>query len=137
MGKDLQDLWILMQEGTVVFKQVFDEKVDSQLFGGFMSALNSFASQISQDGLNNFELGDKRFYLVKKNGMMFIANSRINVKVKNAIKELESIIDRFFKMFPPEILSAWNGDLSFFDSFKVDIKDSFEDPVEKMKSSLW
>jgi hypothetical protein len=137
MGKDIQDLWILMEQGTVVFKHVFDEKLDSQLFGGFMSALNMFASQINKDGLNNFELGDKRFYLIKRGGMMFIANSRTNVKTKNALKELEDIVNNFFKKYPEELIRAWNGDLTFFEDFKVDIKDSLEDPVEKMKASLW
>lgn len=124
MGRDIQDLWIVRSNGTVLFKRAYDERVDAQLFGGFMTALNVFASKISgSEGIHSFELGNKRFYLVKKIDMMFIGNSR---KSKNAYKELEEISTKFLNTYPIELLDVWNGDLSFFEAFKIQIEDSFE-----------
>lgn len=124
MGRDIQDLWIVRSNGTVLFKRTYDDRVDAQLFGGFMTALNVFASKISgSEGIHSFELGNKRFYLVKKIDMMFIGNSR---KSKNAYKELEEISTKFLNTYPIELLDFWNGDLSFFEAFKTQIEDSFE-----------
>lgn len=124
MGRDIQDLWIVHSNGTVLFKRAYDERVDAQLFGGFMTALNVFASKISgTEGIHSFELGDKRFYLVKKIDMIFVGNSR---KSKNAFKELELISQKFLNTFPIELLDIWNGDLSFFDAFQAQIEDSLE-----------
>ncbi|MEJ2251559.1 MAG: hypothetical protein P8Y97_18125 [Candidatus Lokiarchaeota archaeon] len=67
MVKLLQDIWILNQNsGVVLFHRVFDETVDVQLFGGLMSALNSFAEVLSQEGLTSFDLSSKRFSILKK-----------------------------------------------------------------------
>lgn len=40
--------------------------MDDQLFGGLMAALNSFAEELVNKGLSNFELQDKRYTLLKK-----------------------------------------------------------------------
>ena len=57
----------MSEEGIVLFSRVFNPKVDDQLFGGLMSALNTFAESLSDGGLSNFELSDKRFALMKMN----------------------------------------------------------------------
>jgi hypothetical protein len=124
LGRDIQDLWIVHSNGTVLFKRAYDERVDAQLFGGFMTALNVFASKISgTEGIHSFELGDKRFYLVKKIDMIFVGNSR---KSKNAFRELELISQKFLNTYPIELLDIWNGDLSFFEMFLAQIEDSLE-----------
>jgi len=61
--KVIQDIWIISDAGTVLFHRVFDKKVDEQLFGALMSALNSFAEQISTSGLSSFELEDKKYII--------------------------------------------------------------------------
>lgn len=129
----------MRDNGTVIFKRVFNEKVDAQLFGGFMSALNTVASQMSESsGITSFEIGDKRFYVIRKDGMMFIANSEVKVKSKEALKDLDNVVTKFFGTYPSDMINAWNGDLSFFDNFEHEINETLEDRALKMlKSSLW
>ncbi len=49
MVKLIQDLWILSNSGIVVFSRAFDQKVDEQLFGGLMSALDTFAQLLRRE----------------------------------------------------------------------------------------
>jgi hypothetical protein len=137
MGNNIQDLWIMQEGGAVLFKHTQSEKIDPQLFGGFMSALNSMAATFSQDGLNNFELGELRFFVLKHKGLIFVANTKKKVKPKLVEKDIQNNITKFIKKYPEEVIQNWNGDLAFFNSFKAEIEDTFETPLEKLKQSLW
>lgn len=134
--KIIQDLWIL-KEGLVIFKRVFDEKIQDQLLGGFMSALTSFAQQIDKEGLSSFTIGDRTWYLKKQDGILFIANAGEKAKPKKIIGELDQIASKFRQKYPKELVGSWNGDVSFFNSFEDEIEDSIETPLEKLKDSFW
>jgi len=137
MSKVIRDIWILFQEGTVIFKRVFDEKVDAQLFGGFMSALNAFASQISDKGMSSFDLGDKNFFIHRENNLLFIVNCDKKVNKKDSTKELLSIVKKFFQKYPKTIFEQWDGDIGRFDVFKTEIEESLDFPIQKLKDALW
>jgi hypothetical protein len=137
MGKIIQDIWVLKDEGVVIFKRVFEERVDAQLFGGFFSALNAFAANLDKGGINNFELSDKKFFIVKQNNLIFIVNSDKKVKAKDAQTELDKIIKRFFDCYPPEMLKSWDGNTSFFDNFTKKIEDSLEDVIKNFQNAFW
>ncbi len=137
MAKVLQDIWILTEGGITVYHRVFNDKLDDQLFGGLMSALNSFAEELERGGLSNFELQDKRFTILKHKSFLFIANSSIKVKVKKVMNELNSIVNRFFELFPEHILDNWDGDISMFSSFEQNIQDSLEMTLQKLKDAFW
>ena len=134
--KILQDLWIMDPAGSVMFKRVFEEKINEQLFGGFMSALNTFASQIDQNGLSSFDIGNKKFILLKKSNLYFIANFDSKVNPKKASKELEDIAQRFLSAYPVDIL-AWDGDIKKFDNFATKIQDSLEDVIGNFQKAFW
>ncbi len=137
MTKLIQDLWILEDSGIVLFHRVFDEIIDANLFGGMMSALNSFAEEITKSGLSNFEVSNKRFSLLKDGNYLFIANASKKRKLKKLNQELESIKNKFFETYQEEILNNWNGDTNLFDSFKQQIEESFEGFIEKLEESFW
>ena len=66
MAKVLQDFWILESEsGIVLFHRVIDNQLDVQLFGGLMSALNTFAELLANGGISSFELSKKRCAILK------------------------------------------------------------------------
>ncbi|MFX0186417.1 MAG: hypothetical protein ACFE8A_01645 [Candidatus Hodarchaeota archaeon] len=54
--KVVQDLWILLDSGIVLFSRVYNPKINQQLFGSLMTALNSFAGELAAGGLTSFEL---------------------------------------------------------------------------------
>lgn len=131
MTKVIQDIWILNDNGIVLFNRVFNEELEAQLFGALMSALNSFAQQISDGGLKNFELSNKRFTLIKKRGFLFIASSSNKFKGKKVTLELEVIARKFNNQYPDDFFKRWDNDVNIFMDFKNDIENALEDPVKK------
>lgn len=132
------DLWVLKECGTVIFESVEDKKIDPQLFGGFMSAIHSFASQINKQGMTNFQLGSKNFILKVQNGMIFIGTARIDTKLNLASKELDHIAEKFFELYPLEVLQSWNGNLAIFNDFQNKIYDDFDAKcIMKKMAALW
>jgi hypothetical protein len=136
MAKLLQDIWILKKDGTTLFNRVYKEKMNAQLFGGFMSALNAFSSQIDEGGLHNFEIGDKRFIMSKRDDLMFVASFDKKVKAKRASSELERIMKKFLMKYTVELV-AWDGNTSTFEDFKDEIKDSLDDVIDNFEKAFW
>lgn len=121
----------MSEEGIVLFSRVFNPKVDDQLFGGLMSALNTFAETLSDGGLSNFELSDKRFALMKMNKLLFVANASLTVKDKKLREEIKKIAEKFFTKYSEDIIKEWNYDISLFYDFKKEIEDALKNPMKK------
>ncbi|MHA2035067.1 MAG: hypothetical protein ACW98X_01455 [Promethearchaeota archaeon] len=127
MAKLLRDLWILTESGTTVYSRVIDPRVNPQIFGALMSALNTFAEKLTEGGISNFELSNIRFSIVKRKDFLFVANSSSKIKVKKVQKELDAISEKFFELYPEEMLKKWDSDIGLFDTFVNSIKNSLED----------
>ncbi len=136
MVKVIQDIWILDKAGIVVFHRTFDKNLDVQLFGGLMSALNSFAENLSEEGLTSFELSQKKFAIVQKNEFLFIGNAKNKTKEREIFRELESISEKFFELYS-EIFETWQGDITLFQNFEDEIEDSLEGTIERFKKAFW
>lgn len=137
MTKLIQDIWILDDSGIVLYHRVFDEKVDADLFGGLLSALNSFAEELSKGGLSNFELANKKFSLLKRKNYLFIANSSKKHNLKRVNQELNNIMNKFFELYQENLLNKWNGDTRIFSNFENEIEESLEGIIEKLEKAFW
>ncbi|TXT65648.1 MAG: hypothetical protein BAJALOKI3v1_90091 [Promethearchaeota archaeon] len=132
LAKILHDLWIITNDGIVLFSRVYNPKVETQLFGALLSAINSFAEEVSDGGLTNFELSNKQFILLKQNNLLFIATSPKKTNKNIVISELEKISDRFFSKYPQmKKKDQWDDDINLFSDFDEFIEDALEDPVKK------
>ncbi|MHA1793744.1 MAG: hypothetical protein ACTSVI_13965 [Promethearchaeota archaeon] len=137
MVKILQDIYIISEDGRVMFRRVYDEKVDAQLFGGFMSALNTLATQFNEDGLSEFNLGKNKYLVIKRNDIFFIANYNNKMNIKKAKQELENVIKIFFENYLVDLVAGWDGDLTKFKGFGDKIKDSLEDAIKTFEQAFW
>ncbi|MFX1531973.1 MAG: hypothetical protein ACFFBC_12725 [Promethearchaeota archaeon] len=137
MEKIIQDIWIINEAGAVLYHRVFDKKVDEQLFGALMSALNMFAEQISAGGLSSFELKDKKFIMTKQHGISFIVNSEKKAKDKKVKVELKNIVEKFFNLYPKETFDNWDNDISVFEDFEKYIEGSLQDTIDKFEKAFW
>lgn len=137
MVKLIQDIWILAKSGVVLFHRVFNEHLDVQLFGGLMTALNSFAEKLSKGGLTNFELNSKRFSVIKRNDLLFIANSSKLFKTKKVLQELETIVSRFFEAYSEDVLNKFSGNVKQYNDFEKEIEDSLQETIRKFQKALW
>ncbi len=129
MGKIIRDIWILTKYGLTVFNRANGSKIDPQIFGGLMSALNVFSQSLSEGGMSNFELRNMRFTILKKNHLLFVANSSNHVKSKKVLNELKIISKKFNKEFSEDDINNNNGNINIFANFDRHIKDSLEDSI--------
>ena len=135
--KILKDLWILTDNGVVLFSRVFDQTINPQLFGGLMSALNTFAEKLTDGGISNFEMSDLRFVIVKRRSFLFIGSSLNKTKEKKVIDELKQISDMFFEVYR-DILINWDNNVNSFSDFGDHIDKSLENqPAKKLKDAFW
>ena len=137
MFRVINDIWILTDTGVTVYSRVVDSRINPQLFGALMSALNSFAEQLADGGITNFELSKLRFTIIKKNNFIFVANSLNKKKEKKVLNELKTVSERFFELYPKEILENWDNDVTIFSNFGEEIQDSFETTTKKFEDAFW
>jgi len=121
----LIDIWILTDNGIVLYSKVSDQKVNPQLFGALMSALNKFAEKLTDGGISNFEMADLRFVIIKRRRFLFIASSSYKTKEKKVIDDLLLISDQFFKLYS-ETLTNWDNDVDAFSDFNDYIEQFLE-----------
>ena len=127
--KVLQDIWIIEKSGIVIFHRAFDENVSPQLFGAMMSALNMFAEQLTEGGLSNFELNNKRFTIIRKTDLLFIANTSNKINQKKVNKELGKMSKKFIKLYSDR-LKGFKGEIGAFKDFEKEISDALAEKIE-------
>ena len=122
MDKIIQDIWIISQSGTVVFKRVFNQGVSDDLFVGFLNALNVVADMLSNGNVAKFELNSIKYITLKNNNFLFIGDSAKKVKEKRVQEELKKIAKKFFDKYSVEWLkNDWNGEIEIFSDFEKEI----------------
>ncbi|KKK44805.1 MAG: hypothetical protein Lokiarch_15160 [Candidatus Lokiarchaeum sp. GC14_75] len=123
----IKDLWILTESGTTVFSRVLDPRINPQLFGALMSAINIFAEKLGKGGISNFEVSKIKFSIIKEKNFLFVVTSSKTIKSKKIYNELKYISTRFFELYPKEMLEKWNSDVGLFATFSRSIKGSLEE----------
>lgn len=111
--------------------------MDDQLFGGLMAAINSFVEELIKDGLSSFELQNKRFSILKRNSIIFIAVSSKKIKEKKVLEELQLIAKKFFELYSEDIMKVWDNDTSRFLNFEKEIQSSLEETIKKFQDAFW
>ncbi|MFX1376521.1 MAG: hypothetical protein ACFFA0_11985 [Promethearchaeota archaeon] len=121
----LQDIWILYKSGIVVFHRDYKESLSPQAFGAMMSALDTFAEHLTEGGLSNFELNNKRYTIIKKHDLIFVANSSKQYNQKKINRELEKVSNKFLKLYSKD-LEGYKGKIGSFTEFEEVIEKSLE-----------
>lgn len=131
MSEILQDIWIVKEDsGIVIFHRENNNNVSPQLFGGLMSALNSFAENLDEDGLSSFEFSNKKFLIIKEKGILFIGNCEKHNNTKKLNVIMKKIMEQFFFRFSIELSKVWDGNLEIFSDFQKDLNEILADPIK-------
>ncbi len=129
---------MLTSTGVTLYSRVMDEaKLNPQLFGALMSALNTFAEKLSNGGISNFEMRNMRFVVVRRRDFLFVGTALNKIKEKKVVEELKTISDKFFDVYPSDVLLNWDGDINIFSNFGQFIENSLEKPIDKLKEAFW
>jgi len=138
LTKVIKDFWVLTSTGVTLYSRVMDEvRLDPQLFGALMSALNTFAEKLSNGGISNFEMRNMRFIIVRRRDFLFVGTALNKIKEKKVVEELKVISDKFFDVYPSDVLLNWDGDINIFSNFGQFIENSLEKPIDKLKEAFW
>ena len=119
-----------------MYKRVFDEKLNSDLFGALMTALKFMGDEIGlKQGLSSFQVDNKKYFLTKKDDVMFIANGDSNAKDKKMLEELSIVKDTFYETFGEPAINKWKGGcISEFEDFTEKIQFSLKEAIDRFKS---
>ncbi len=129
---------MLTSTGVTLYSRVMDkEKINPQLFGALMSALNTFAEKLSNGGISNFEMRNMRFVVIRRRDYLFVGTALNKIKEKKVVEELKVISDKFFDVYPSDLLLNWDGDINFFSNFGQFIENSLEKSIDKLKEAFW
>ena len=128
---------MLTSTGVTLYSRVMDkEKLNPQLFGALMSALNTFAEKLSNGGISNFEMRNMRFVVVRRRDFLFVGTALNKIKEKKVVEELKVISDKFFDVYPSDVLLNWDGDINIFSDFGQFIEGSLEKSIDKLKEAF-
>ena len=125
MSKSIQDIWILGDNGKVIFKRVFDQQLNTNLFGHLVTAMDTFAKELEEGDLSNFELSERRFTIKKEKDLLFIVNTSKKTDDKKAKRDLERISEKFLQSYPKSIAN-----------FEKEIGDLLENPMKSFWNGL-
>jgi hypothetical protein len=121
VSRCISNIWILKDNGKLLFNRVCDQNLDNELFGNLVTAMNSFSKELAEGDLTNFEINNNRFTILKKeNDLIFIANSSNKNGDKKIKENLEKISEKFLESYPKKT-----------SNFEQEIKDLLEDPEKK------
>lgn len=126
MGRIIQEFWIVTKAGTLLYSYARSDRMDPNILGSIISALNSFAEVLTQGGIQNFEIKETRYYMIKQESLIFLANCPTKVKRKKILNELTDISQKFFNKFPIEFVEKYSHDPNAFCDFDEVIKEDYD-----------
>ena len=128
----LQDILIITESGKAVASKISNKNIEEQLFAMLLSALNSFAQELTHGQLKCIQFSKMRFDFIKRKNFIFMASSSVKIKHDKALKILKIVSDIFFKRFTKKMLDKWDGSLNIFNELDDEIQKSTEDLFKEL-----
>ena len=119
----MNELWIFSKDGVPLIEILQNSKVDSSIFGAFISAMGVFSKQMSGASFNGFSLGDNKYIFTSclNNNILLVCKVDIKVKDKKVQKIFKIIAEFFEEMYSVEDILNFGGDVRLFNKFKEKI----------------
>jgi len=114
---NIEDFFILAEGGKVIFSRICNQKIEEQLLGGYLSAINGFFNIILDGDLKMINGTSYNINFIQKEKFQFIAISPYHAKNRKVRKELEYLVKRFFEKYDQKLLENCNMNVSVFESF--------------------
>lgn len=113
---EVKEIWVFcISQGIEFYSYAPFSEVDHDLLGGFLTAMQQFSLEISQNLLNSMIIGDDRYTLYQEEGYDFFILGRSAAKSSEEIvnKILSIIYTRFWKEFA-ELIKNFKGNVTHF-----------------------
>jgi hypothetical protein len=114
----IKELWFFTNEGVELLSIAPESKMNPQLFGGFISALQALSTELSSEKIRSVTIGPSTFSIYTENDApIFIIGRSTLLLNENLIERiLKTVYQEFVKEFRP-FLDNYDGDNSRFTSF--------------------
>lgn len=111
---------LIIKNGTCIFSRQYgdNEKLDTQLVAGFLSAISQFTEQAAGEQLQNIRMDNSTFYSCCCENVQFIF--KYDNANKNDVEQISaSLQQRFLETFRLP-LQNYQGDTAIFEKFAKD-----------------
>ena len=133
---DIDEFWVINEGGLCLYNISVENEpnLDPGLFGGFVTAIDQFGENLSNDRIQKLNLGKNLIVFKKnlKNNLLFVG-----LTVKSGEKKLRKVLyeieSKFLDKYSDELILNWDGDLSVFEDFYEEIKRLFRGKKRKPK----
>ena len=126
----IHSVYIIKKTGECLFSRIYDKNgVDEALISGFLSAMQSFVSEISGDYIRTLKTGNVKFVYNLAKDLIFV----FCVDLDEDEEKLRTKIDRTQSVFLNEfsgVVEGWDGQTSIFEPFKAAVDDIVTDLVK-------
>ena len=134
----ISEIWIINETGIPLFNRSIDEKIDVLLFGGFLSAIQTFIkSSFQEEKLDRLVLGDSKlsFFYIEEYHIFIVLRTNKKVKDKDIDKFLELIKDLFISNYKDKLEQKYY-DMAEFSGFSEILEEKFDEGavVKRMKN---
>ena len=114
----IKDFWIITETGIEIFSYAPEVPINPTLFGGFISALQSFSEEISKKKMDSFVIGNERYSFYFENGKTFFIIGRASVQeLDTRVTKVLSILYQKFDEEYGSFLIKFTGNVSPFQNF--------------------
>ena len=122
---DINEFWIINKRGLSLYN-IFvgnESSLDPGLFGGFVTAIDRFGENLSNNNIQKLNFGNNLIVFKKnlQNNLLFVA-STIKSSEKKLRKILGELEEKFLATYSKDVIAEWNGDISIFEGFSEEIK---------------
>ncbi len=117
----LDELWVFSRAGVPIVDFSKGATVDKTFLGFFISAIKTFSQAASGRELKAFNIGNNKYSCIHcmKDEIILVCRSPLYVE-KKKIDKICGVIGKMFQdMFTMNDIEKWDGDLSFFNTFKT------------------
>ncbi|MBD3194023.1 MAG: hypothetical protein GF317_03140 [Candidatus Lokiarchaeota archaeon] len=116
----IKSFLIISKDGVPLFTHTEeDAKVDSSLIGCFLSAIQSFAKEVSNSCIDKIEMQPNTFYYASKGPIFSIAVAEQTDEIDGRVYKIiaERISRSFLNKYPEDQIEQNKGILDFFKDF--------------------
>ncbi|OLS12658.1 MAG: hypothetical protein RBG13Loki_3737 [Promethearchaeota archaeon CR_4] len=130
------------------FNEILDTKFDYniELLSGFLGAIDSFAKEVSNSGIETLELGESRLIFMRVPLKTDNQNETPILKIISIVSKqednkkvsmlLERIKHAFFEIYSPSDVTQWDGNVLRFNPFKRVLHKILEQDTQQKDEKL-
>ncbi|MFX1260293.1 MAG: tetratricopeptide repeat protein, partial [Promethearchaeota archaeon] len=115
---ELKELWVLYEDGTTLFSYAPETKFDPNLFGGFLTALQSFSLELTSEYMDSMTMGldQYTFYREENCNIFIMGRSSVKTSMNLVTKSLKTIYKNFWNQYE-KFLEKFDGFVGRFSNF--------------------